>query len=78
MLHTFIIIVLGSKSEYKKGVWPVLLHEFFFAEPVISADSKGHGISAKALWVAALMLARPLNSSFCVKSYETNIKNHVD
>jgi hypothetical protein len=35
------------------------------AEPNISAEAKGHGISAKAPGVAVLMLARPLNYSFC-------------
>jgi ribosomal protein S18 acetylase RimI-like enzyme len=40
------------------------------AEPNISAEAKGHGISAKAPWVAVLMLARPLNSSFCKDKME--------
>jgi hypothetical protein len=37
-------------------------------EPDISAESKGHGISAKAPWEAVFMLSPPLNSLLCASN----------
>jgi hypothetical protein len=54
--------MFAGKKEKSQRFVGVRNYEVACGERIISAVAKGHGITAKAQWVAVLMLARLLNS----------------